>query len=850
MKTTDTCLNIWLPLVAILTSGIHFASGADARRALSLNGTWQVAEGKLNTVPTSFDHTVPVPGLLDMATPPFEKPGTSVPSEARKNYLARPADPLREAFWYRRTFKVEGALPAVALLKVHKAKYGAKVLVNGQTVGEHAPNFTPGWFDVRPYLKADGTENELVIRVGASVAQVPRHLTEGWDFEKSRYIPGIFDAVELILSGTPHIINVQTVPNITKRAVHAVVELSNSGTKAVNTSIEGVVREVKSGRVAGKVKVKSGTLAAGITGQVSLDLKIKDGHLWTPEDPFLYELEISTGTDTYRTRFGLRTFTTDPKTGWAYLNGKRYYLRGSNVCIYRFFEDSERGTLPWDANWVRDLHHKFKEMHWNSLRYCIGFPPEFWYDIADEEGILIQDEFPIWYGGAKNGWPETITPEHLAIEYTEWMRERWNHPCVVIWDAQNETSDDKVIAAAIGKVRGLDLSHRPWDNGWGTPQAPGDISESHPYRASRPGFNLANLGREKGIPDNGPRNGMAKPPYLINEYGWLWINRDGTLPTLTVEVYKRLLGENATVTQRFEYYARTLAAKTEFWRVRRQCAGVLHFCGLGYSRHDGQTSDNFSDVQHLKYETNFFRFVRDAFAPVGVAVDWWEIQVEPGAKVTIPVRIINDLEPAWRSEITLQLVCQGKVLSSQTQTVSAPSWELGTGNFDLAFPTEVGLCELMATIRNASGSPITSQRTVRVEKTPENLALNRPVKASSEVRNPQGFFPATQAVDGKMDTYWSTAFQDNQWLQVELVAPEKIKGVHIHWQKAFAKAFKVQISTDGTAWNSVYTTENSKGGVNEITFTPVMARYVRIDCTKRGTQWGNAICELKVFQGE
>ena len=50
------------------------------------------------------------------------------------------------------------------------------------------------------------------------------------------------------------------------------------------------------------------------------------------------------------------------------------------------------------------------------------------------------------------------------------------------------------------------------------------------------------LTRETGVPDNGPRHG-AGPPYLINEYGWLWINRDGSLPTLTVEVYKRLLGD-------------------------------------------------------------------------------------------------------------------------------------------------------------------------------------------------------------------------------------------------------------------------------------------------------------------
>ena len=99
-------------------------------------------------------------------------------------------------------------------------------------------------------------------------------------------------------------------------------------------------------------------------------------------------------------------------TGRALLNGQTYYLRGSNVCIYRFFEDAERGHLPWDREWVRKLHRRFKEMHWNSLRYCIGFPPELWYQIADEEGILIQDEFPIWYSAAKDGWPEAIKAEH------------------------------------------------------------------------------------------------------------------------------------------------------------------------------------------------------------------------------------------------------------------------------------------------------------------------------------------------------------------------------------------------------------------------------------------------------
>ena len=133
----------------------------------------------------------------------------------------------------------------------------------------------------------------------------------------------------------------------------------------------------------------------------------------------------------------MRSFRFDPNTKRAVLNDKVYFMRGSNVCAYRFFEDSARGDRPWRADWVRRLHQKFREMHWNSLRYCIGFPPEFWYDIADEEGFLIQDEFPIWIGDGDA--PEEPVAAKIIPQYTEWMRERWNHPCVVIWDGQNET---------------------------------------------------------------------------------------------------------------------------------------------------------------------------------------------------------------------------------------------------------------------------------------------------------------------------------------------------------------------------------------------------------------------------
>ena len=68
-----------------------------AGQVISLNGQWEVAEGEMDTIPAHFVRHVPVPGLIDMAGPPFEDVGRK--SERRR------------AFWYRRTFAVPGPLP-------------------------------------------------------------------------------------------------------------------------------------------------------------------------------------------------------------------------------------------------------------------------------------------------------------------------------------------------------------------------------------------------------------------------------------------------------------------------------------------------------------------------------------------------------------------------------------------------------------------------------------------------------------------------------------------------------------------------------------------------------------------
>ncbi len=679
------------------------------RRVIDLNGTWQVAEGTMDAMPKQFEHTVPVPGLIDMAQPAFAEVGKK--------------SDKRQAFWYRRTFTVEGTIPAIAILKIHKARYGTKVWLNGQDVGEHLPCFTPALLDVKPHLKGSGQQNELVIRVGADRESRPTDVPSGWDFEKYLYIPGIYDSVQLILTGEPFINNIQVVPDISSGKARVVTELRRSSGSS-GDPVTYQITEAKSSRVVGTFR--QANIPQTPSFALSVEIPIKDCQLWSPENPFLYKLKVSTGGDTAETRFGMRSFRFDAATGRAVLNGKPYFMRGTNVCAYRFFEDAERGDKPWRAEWVRRLHQQFKSMHWEAIRYCIGFPPELWYDIADEVGFLIQDEFPIWLLGKA---PENPTAEKIIPEYTEWMRERWNHPCVVIWDAQNESHTPET-GKALMAVRSLDLSNRPWENGWAEPQTDQDCVESHPYLFSRGWqgknpFFLKEIEKVSGTPHLQKGQEKLRVPVIINEYDWLWLNRDGSCTCLTDKIYESLLGPNSTVEQRRHLHARYVAALTEFWRGHRQAAGVLHFCGLGYSRagdkprpEGGATCDDFLDLEKLNFEPNFEKYVRDAFSPVGLMLDYWGQDLPAGKEHEFKVVVLNDLYSDWTGKVRLLWAKGTDTVAAQEQECTVRGLGSQTLTFRLAVPAAPGDYTLIAELAGAAGKPVRSLRDAKLVPAP------------------------------------------------------------------------------------------------------------------------------------
>ena len=106
--------------------------------------------------------------------------------------------------------------------------------------------------------------------------------------------------------------------------------------------------------------------------------------------------------------------------------------------------------------------------------------------------------------------------------------------------------------------------------------------------------------------------------------------------------------------------------------------------------------------------------------------------------------------------------------------------------------------------------------------------------------------PASAAVDGNTGTRWSSAFSDPQWLQVDLGSSQTICQVTLNWEAAYAKAFQIQTSPDGTTWTTIYSTTTGTGGIQTLTVTGT-GRYVRMYGTARATQYGYSLWEFGVY---
>jgi F5/8 type C domain len=126
-----------------------------------------------------------------------------------------------------------------------------------------------------------------------------------------------------------------------------------------------------------------------------------------------------------------------------------------------------------------------------------------------------------------------------------------------------------------------------------------------------------------------------------------------------------------------------------------------------------------------------------------------------------------------------------------------------------------------------------------------NDALNQHTAASSVEK---GVFLPDYAVDGDPRTRWSSDASDPQWIEIDLGTSQDICQVVITWESAYATAYQIQVSDDGSRWSTIYSTTVSTGGTETLSVSGT-GRYLRVYGTKRATAYGYSLWEIAVHTG-
>lgn len=128
-----------------------------------------------------------------------------------------------------------------------------------------------------------------------------------------------------------------------------------------------------------------------------------------------------------------------------------------------------------------------------------------------------------------------------------------------------------------------------------------------------------------------------------------------------------------------------------------------------------------------------------------------------------------------------------------------------------------------------------------------NIAFDKVVTASS-IENLS--YKPENVVDGHLISRWSSDFSDPQWIRIDLGSNFLVDRVKLFWEKAFARSYQIQVSTDGNEWTEVYSTEEGDGETDEIEFEPVKTRYIRMYGLQRISSWGYSLYEFQVFKSD
>jgi len=184
---------------------------------------------------------------------------------------------------------------------------------------------------------------------------------------------------------------------------------------------------------------------------------------------------------------------------------------------------------------------------------------------------------------------------------------------------------------------------------------------------------------------------------ILNEYGWLWLNRDGSPTLLTKNLFPKLLGHDDSIDSRRVLSARLLAGETEFWRAYRRYSAVLHFVYLSSSERGGFTSDNFVNLRTLELERHFAAAMEQAFKPLGVYLNFWHSTLPSEEVRNYEIYLVNDDDRPKAGRLRLSFTdALGNEVAGQEMPFSLAALGAQSYNASLKAPSPPGPYTLAA----------------------------------------------------------------------------------------------------------------------------------------------------------
>ncbi|SMO62065.1 glycoside hydrolase family 2 protein [Fodinibius sediminis] len=334
--------------------------------------------------------------------------------------------------WYRRTFRVDNPHEnGRVLLHFGASDWETDVRINGSYVGKHRGGYDSFTFDITDYLKDSGQEIELTVWDPTDLGHQPVG-KQTHDPRSIWYtaVTGIWQTVWLEYVPHGYISDLKITPDVDNSRVK--VELETEG---LSPDHKIRVAALKEGDTVGESR--------GNPAQTFI-IPLEDPRLWSPETPFLYDLEVelldSEGTvvDRVSSYFGMRKIAiakSDDGYTRLFLNNKPLFQLGP---LDQGWWPDGLYTAPTDEALKYDLEIT-KKLGYNMLRKHVKVEPQRFYYWADKLGIIVWQDMPS--GDMRPGQIPGRTHEsarQFKKEYKRLIDARYNHPSIVMWVPFNE----------------------------------------------------------------------------------------------------------------------------------------------------------------------------------------------------------------------------------------------------------------------------------------------------------------------------------------------------------------------------------------------------------------------------